>query len=301
MARVLVWYGELATARSLVWRGVLLVLPGLLWLMAFLVLPGLVLIPLSFAERGPYGEVIWTLTWENYRRLLGFGVLGFSLDNLLALVRTVWVGLVTTLLAAVLAYPIAFFIRAQHPRRRYLFLSLVLIPFWTNIVIRTYAWQLLLAPEMPFARILAALGLVEPGMALFPSSLAVYLGMLSAFLPFMVLPLYSSVERMDESLLEAVRDLYGGPVRVFLHGILPQTLPGLTVGVILTFIPAMGMFVVPDLLGGAKHLLVGNLIQQAFYTMRDWPYGAALSLVLILLTLVALRLYRRYGKEVELA
>lgn len=301
MARVLVWYGELATARSLVWRGVLLVLPGLLWLMAFLVLPGLVLIPLSFAERGPYGEVIWTLTWENYRRLLGFGVLGFSLDNLLALVRTVWVGLVTTLLAAVLAYPIAFFIRAQHPRRRYLFLSLVLIPFWTNIVIRTYAWQLLLAPEMPFARILAALGLVEPGMALFPSSLAVYLGMLSAFLPFMVLPLYSSVERMDESLLEAVRDLYGGPVRVFLHGILPQTLPGLTVGVILTFIPAMGMFVVPDLLGGAKHLLVGNLIQQTFYTMRDWPYGAALSLVLILLTLVALRLYRRYGKEVELA
>jgi len=301
MARVLVWYGELATARSLVWRGVLLVLPGLLWLMAFLVLPGLVLIPLSFAERGPYGEVIWTFTWENYRRLLGFGVLGFSLDNLLALVRTVWVALVTTLLAAVLAYPIAFFIRAQHPRRRYLVLSLVLIPFWTNIVIRTYAWQLLLAPEMPFARILAALGLVEPGMALFPSSLAVYLGMLSAFLPFMVLPLYSSVERMDESLLEAVRDLYGGPGRAFLHGILPQTLPGLTVGGILPFIPAMGMFVVPDLLGGAKHLLVGNLIQQTFYTMRDWPYGAALSLVLILLTLVALRLYRRYGKEVELA
>lgn len=301
MVRVLVWYGELATAKSFVWRGVLLVLPGLLWLMAFLVLPGLVLIPLSFAERGPYGEVIWAFTWENYRRLLGFGVLGFSLDNLLALVRTVWVALVTTLLAAVLAYPIAFFIRAQHPRRRYLVLSLVLIPFWTNIVIRTYAWQLLLAPEMPFAQILAALGLVEPGMALFPSSLAVYLGMLSAFLPFMVLPLYSSVERMDESLLEAVRDLYGGSVRVFLHGILPQTLPGLTVGVILTFIPAMGMFVVPDLLGGAKHLLVGNLIQQAFYTMRDWPYGAALSLVLILLTLVALRLYRRYGKEVELA
>lgn len=301
MAKVLVWYGELATTRSLFWRGVLLILPGLVWLMAFLVLPGLVLIPLSFAERGPYGEVIWTFTWENYRRLLGFGILGFSLDNLIALVRTVWVALVTTLLAGILAYPIAFFIRAQHSRRRYLFLSLVLIPFWTNIVIRTYAWQLLLAPEMPLARILAALRLVEPGAALFPSSLAVYLGMLSAFLPFMVLPLYSSVERMDESLLEAVRDLYGGPVRVFLHGILPQTLPGLTVGAILTFIPAMGMFVVPDLLGGAKHLLVGNLIQQAFYTMRDWPYGAALSLVLIFLTLFALRLYRRYGKEVELA
>ncbi|WP_243026952.1 ABC transporter permease [Thermus albus] len=301
MDRVVVWYGELTTARNLLWRGVLLVLPGLLWLLTFLVLPGLVLIPLSFAERGAFGEVVWTFTWDNYRRLLGFGVLGFSLDNLMALFRTLWVALVTTVLAGIVAYPVAFFIRSQPAHRRYFFLALVLIPFWTNIVIRTYAWQLLLAPEMPFARILSALGLVEPGMALFPSSLAVYMGMLSAFLPFMVLPVYSSVERLDESLLEAVRDLYGGPVRVFLHGVLPQTLPGLTVGAILTFIPAMGMFVVPDLLGGARHLLVGNLIQQAFYSMRDWPYGAALSLVLILLTLLALRLYRRHGKEVELA
>ncbi|AEV16250.1 MAG: ABC transporter permease [Thermus sp.] len=301
MARLLVWYGELATARSLFLRGLLLVLPGLLWLLAFLVLPGLLLLPLSLAERGSFGEVVWTFSLENYRRLLGFGVLGYSPDNLLALLRTLWVALVTTGLCLLLAYPIAFFIRSQPPRRRYLYLALVLIPFWTNLVIRTYAWQLLLAPEMPLARGFSALGWLEPGMALFPSGLAVYLGMVSAFLPFMVLPLYSSVERLDESLLEAVRDLYGGPLRVFLHGVLPQTLPGLTVGVILTFIPAMGMFVVPDLLGGAKHLLVGNLVQQAFYTMRDWPYGAALSLVLIVFTLVALRLYRRYGKEVELA
>lgn len=301
MHRLRVWYGELTSTRSLLWRGTLLVLPGLVWLLAFLILPGLVLIPLSFAERGPFGEVVWTFSWENYRRLLGYGVLGFSLDNLMALIRTAWVALVTTLLAGILAYPIAFFIRSQPAHRRYFLLSLVLIPFWTNIVIRTYAWQVLLAPEMPLAKFFGILGWVEPGMALFPSSFAVYLGMLSAFLPFMVLPVYSSVERLDESLLEAVRDLYGGPVRVFLHGVLPQTLPGLTVGTILTFIPAMGMFVVPDLLGGAKHFLVGNLIQQAFYTMRDWPYGAALSLGLILLTLLSLRLYRRYGREVELA
>jgi spermidine/putrescine transport system permease protein len=301
MNRLLVWYGELTTAPSLFLRGLLLVLPGMVWLLAFLVLPGLVLLPLSFAERGAFGEVVWTFSWENYRRLLGFGVLGYSPDNLLALLRTLWVALVTTLICLILAYPIAFFIRSKPRAQRYLWLSLVLIPFWTNIVIRTYAWQLLLAPEMPFARLASALGLLEPGMALFPSTLAVYVGMVSAFLPFMVLPLYSSVERLDESLLEAVRDLYGGPWRVFLHGVLPQTLPGLTVGVILTFVPAMGMFVVPDLLGGAKHLLVGNLIQQAFYTMRDWPYGAALSLVLVFLTLLALRLYRRHGKEVELA
>lgn len=301
MNKVLVWYGELTSARSLWLRGALLVLPGLLWLLLFLVLPGLVLLPLSFAERGSFGEVVWSFSLENYRRLLGYGVLGYSPDNLLALLRTLWVAFVTTLLCLLLAFPLAFFIRSQPVGRRYLYLSLVLVPFWTNIVIRTYAWQLLLAPEMPLAKALAFLGLVEPGMALFPSSFAVYVGMVSAFLPFMVLPLYSSAERLDESLLEAVRDLYGGPWRVFLHGVLPQVLPGLTVGIILTFIPAMGMFVVPDLLGGAKHLLVGNLVQQAFYTMRDWPYGAALSLVLVLFTLLALRVYRRYGKEVDLA
>jgi spermidine/putrescine transport system permease protein len=280
MARLLVWYGELTTGSSLARRGFLLLLPGLAWLLAFLLLPGLLLIPLSFAERGAFGEVVWTFSLENYHRLLGFGILGFSLDNLMALLRTLWVAFWTTLICVLLAYP---------------------IPFWTNLVIRTYAWQLLLAPEMPLARFLTALGLAEPGMALFPSAFAVYVGMVSAFLPFMVLPLYSSVERLDQSLVEAVQDLYGGPWRAFVHGVLPQTLPGLTVGVILTFIPAMGMFLVPDLLGGAKHLLVGNLIQQAFYTMRDWPYGAALSLVLVLMTLVALRLYRRYGKEVDLA
>ena len=301
MARLLVWYGELTTGSSLARRGFLLLLPGLAWLLAFLLLPGLLLIPLSFAERGAFGEVVWTFSLVNYHRLLGFGILGFSLDNLMALLRTLWVAFWTTLICVLLAYPIAFFIRAQPASRRYLFLALVIIPFWTNLVIRTYAWQLLLAPEMPLARLLAALGLVEPGMALFPSAFAVYVGMVSAFLPFMVLPLYSSVERLDQSLVEAVQDLYGSPWRTFVHGVLPQTLPGLTVGVILTFIPAMGMFLVPDLLGGAKYLLVGNLIQQAFYTMRDWPYGAVLSLVLILLTLLALRLYRRYGKEVGLA
>ncbi|WP_117236907.1 ABC transporter permease [Thermus sediminis] len=301
MGRVLVWYGELTTASSLARRGLLLLFPGFLWLLIFLVLPGLLLVPLSFAERGAFGEVVWTFSLENYQRLLGFGVLGFSLDNLIALLRTLWMAFWTTLICVFLAYPIAFFIRAQPASRRYLFLALVLIPFWTNLVIRTYAWQLLLAPEMPLARFLSALGLAEPGMALFPSAFAVYVGMVSAFLPFMVLPLYASVERLDMSFVEAAQDLYSSPWRAFFHGVLPQTLSGLTVGVILTFIPAMGMFVVPDLLGGAKNLLVGNLIQQAFYTMRDWPYGAALSLVLILLTLVALRLYRRYGKEVNLA
>ena len=130
--------------------------------------------------------------------------------------------------------------------------------------------------------------------------MAVYLGMVSIFLPFVALPLYSSVERLDWSLVEAARDLYASSVRVFTQAILPQTLPGLSVGVIITFVPAMGMFVVPDLLGGAKYMLVGNLIQQQFGTSRDWPFGAAISMGLMVLTMISLQLYRRRGKDVEI-
>ncbi|WP_027891621.1 ABC transporter permease [Calidithermus chliarophilus] len=300
MNRVLVWYGELTTPGALSRRGLLFLLPAALWLMAFLVLPSLALVAVAFAERGTYGEVVWTFSLENLRRLLGYGLFGWSPDNLLILGRSVWVAFVTSLIAALLAYPLAFFIASRPPRTRYLWLTLVIIPFWTNLVIRTYAWQLLLSPDLPFAQVAAALGLAEPGAALYPGSFAVYVGMVSAFLPFMVLPLYSSVERIDSSLIEAARDLYASRARVFFQAILPQTLPGLTVGVILTFIPAMGMFVIPDLLGGAKYLLVGNLIQQQFGASRDWPFAAAISLGLMALTLVALRVYRRSGKDVDL-
>ncbi|PZA07871.1 MULTISPECIES: ABC transporter permease [unclassified Meiothermus] len=300
MNRLLVWYGELGTAGSILRRGLMFLLPALLWLLVFLILPGLALVAVAFAERGSFGEILWNFSLENLSRLLGYGIFGWSPDNLIILARTVWVAFITTLISVLLAYPLAFFIASRKLHQRYVWLALVIIPFWTNLVIRTYAWQLLFAPQLPFAQIAAALHLIEPGTALNPSSFAVYVGMVSAFLPFVVLPLYSSVERLDWSLVEAAQDLYGSRSRVFFQAILPQTLPGLTVGVILTFIPAMGMFVVPDLLGGAKYLLVGNLIQQQFFSSRDWPFGAALSLGLVLLTLIALQIYRRSGKEVDL-
>ena len=167
------------------------------------------------------------------------------------------------------------------------------------MVIRTYAWFLILAPEMPFAKLASYMGLIPAGNPLYPNAFAVYLGMVSMFLPFVALPLYSSVERLDWSLVEAAQDLYASKIRVFTQAILPQTLPGLSVGVILTFVPAMGMFVVPDLLGGAKYMLVGNLIQQQFGTSRDWPFGAAISMGLMVLTMISLQLYRRRSKDIE--
>lgn len=296
----LLWRGEMTTRRALTGRGLGFLSPGMLWLIGFLVLPSLLFIVLSFAERGVYGEVVWNFSLANYKRLAGFGTFGWTPDYLLILGRSVLVAFVTTSVSILLAYPLTFFIASRPPRSRFMWLIILIIPFWTNIVIRTYAWFFLFSPEFPFARVAAFLGLIEDGTSLYPSAFAVYVGMISDYLPFLALPLYSSVERLDWSLVEAAQDLYASRVRVFMQAILPQTAPGLTVGIILTFVPTMATFVVPDLLGGAKYMLVGNLIQQQFGPSRDWPFGAAISMALMLLTLLSMRIYRRKGASVEI-
>lgn len=294
-----IWYGELTTRGALRRRGLLQVSPGLFWILIFLTVPALALVALSFATRGGYGEIEWIFTFENYTRLAGYGMFGWSPDYLIIMARSLWVAFVTTTICTALAFPLAFYIARKPKTTRYVLLTLVIIPFWTNLVIRTYAWQLVLSPDLPIAKFAAVLGIVPPGSPLYPSELAVYLGMISAFLPFVVLPLYSSVEKLDWSLVEAAFDLYSDRRRVFMQAILPQTLPGLSVGAILTFVPAMGMFLIPDFLGGAKYMLVGNLIQQQFGKSRDWPFGAAVSLALMVLTLVGLFVFRRKGEKME--
>ena len=298
MNKLLVWYGELTTQQNLTQRGLFFLGAGMLWLMVFLVLPGLVLIVVSFATRGTYGQLEWVFTIENYKRLAGFSLFGWTADYIMIVFRSVWVAFITTLISVVLSYPLSFFISARPERSRYFWLTLVIIPFWTNMVIRTYAWFLILAPELPLAKLASYFGFIPVGSPLYPNSFAVYLGMVSMYLPFVTLPLYASVERLDWTLVEAAQDLYASKVRVFMQAILPQTLPGLSVGIILTFVPAMGMFVVPDLLGGSKYMLVGNLIQQQFGASRDWPFGAAISMGLMVLTMISLQFYRRRSKEI---
>jgi spermidine/putrescine transport system permease protein len=297
--KLMIWYGELTTQQHLLKRGFLFLSSGMIWLMVFLVLPGLVLVVVSFATRGAYGELEWVFTIENYKRLMGFSLFGWTSDYLVILWRSVVVAFFTTLVSILLSYPLCFFIAAREERSRYMWLTLVIIPFWTNMVIRTYAWFLILAPELPFAKLAAALGFIAEEAPLYPNAFAVYIGMVSMFLPFVTLPLYASVEKLDWSLVEAAQDLYASRIRVFTQAILPQTMPGLSVGIILTFVPAMGMFVVPDLLGGAKYMLVGNLIQQQFGASRDWPFGAAISMGLMVLTMISLQIYRRKSKELE--
>ncbi|MDR1298039.1 MAG: ABC transporter permease [Deltaproteobacteria bacterium] len=290
---MLVWRGELTTRAALRVRSLFLALPPLMWVTLLLLLPCVLLFALSFATRGEYGQIVPEPSLENYSRLAGFSLFGWQPAFLLILVRSFVVATVTTVACALLAYPLTFHIATRPPRARVCWLILIVIPFWTNVVVRAYAWLLILGPAMPPARMLAWMGVIPEGGSLYPGNLAVYLGMVSTFLPFMALPLYASVERINWEILEAARDLYGSKWSVFMEGILPQTRPGLAVGVIVTFIPSMAMFVVTDILGGAKTMLIGNFIQQQFTQARDWPFGAALSMSLMAMTLVCMAVFRR--------
>lgn len=277
---------EAATPLQRLFRVLVTVGPGALWLFLFVLLPTLLVLLASFMSRGPYGELSGPLGIHNYLRLLEAPYLKSFAQSLL-------LGALTTLLAALLGYPLAFYL-AGHPRRD-LLLLLLLLPFFTNFLIRVYAWLVLLQREGLVNAFLQAFGLGP--LSLYPSFLAVLLASLYTFLPFFVLPVYASVERIDWQLLEAAYDLGARPFRAFLHAVLPQTYPGLFAGSVLVFIPAMGTFVVADLLGAGRVVLIGNLIQQQFGVTRDWAFGAALSVFLMAFVLVSLYLYARLQGE----
>ncbi|WP_438017402.1 ABC transporter permease [Sorangium sp. So ce315] len=296
MTEPTVWFGQLTTRRRLLARGCLFIAAGVSWLTTFLLLPSLALLVVSFVKRDADGALIWELTLESFARIFGSA----SGENARILIRSVVLALVATSASVMLAYPMSFFIARGSQRRRFFWLAAVFVPLCTNLVIRTFSWKLLLSAQLLPAKIAAGLGWIDPGRDIYPSWIAVALGLVAASLPFAVVPLYTSIDRLDWSLVEAAQDLYGSRLRVFFAAILPQTLPGLSVAVILTFVPAMSVFVVSDMLGGAKHWLIGNLIQHQFGPGRNIPYGAALSLLLIVMTLGGVSLYRRNGRSVEI-
>ncbi|WP_337843721.1 ABC transporter permease [Thermus sp.] len=277
---------EAATPLQRFFRVLVTVGPGALWLFLFVLLPTLLVLLASFLTRGPYGELTLPLGLHNYARLLNPLYLEVFANSLL-------LGLLTTLLSLLLGYPLAFYL-ARHPRRD-LLLFLLLLPFLTNFLIRVYTWLVLLQREGLLNALLGALGLGP--FSFYPSFFAVLLATVYTFLPFFVLPLYAAVERLDWQLLEAAYDLGARPVQAFFQAVLPQTYPGLFAGSVLVFIPAMGTFVVADLLGAGRVVLIGNLIQQQFGVTRDWAFGAALSVFLMAFVLLALYLYARLQGE----
>lgn len=278
-------------------RSALLSGPAVLWLTLLLVLPLLIIFGISFLTRGEYGGAELPLTLDSYKRLAGFGELGFDPLYPAILLRSVLMGGSTAALCLLAGLPLAFFIARLPGRWKTVALTLVVIPFWTNLLIRTYAWQILLSPESWLTGLAHAVGIGVAGEPLYPGTLAVMIGMVCDFIPFMVLPLFASVEKIDWSLAEAAADLGANRVQVFRHALLPQIMPGLIAGVILVFLPATGQFVIPDLLGGAKTAMLGNVIQQQFASSRDWPFGAAISLVALSLMAGGLWVYFRRGAK----
>jgi spermidine/putrescine transport system permease protein len=269
------------------------------WLTIFFLTPLLGLVWVSFLSRGAYGQLEFPLTLENYKRVAGFGLLGFDPLYPTILGRSVSIAAITAVLCVICSLPVAFFIAGLSRRAKAITLTLLVIPFWTNLLVRTYAWQILLGPQGWITQFAASLHLVAADTALYPSNVAVLICLVCDYLPFAALPIYASVERINWELVEVARDLGAGAWQTVRHGILPQIRAGLLTGAALVFLTATGQFVIPDLLGGAKTVLLGNLLQQQFGPSRDWPFGAAIATVTIAIVLLGLwiqaRLMRRFA------
>ena len=258
----------------------LLLTPLLAWLALFVVLPALLLLGCSLGERDEFGQVLWGFSLENYARLLDPVYLRIFL-------RSLGFAALTTALCLLIGYPVAYHLARAAPRVRELLLLLVMVPFWTSFLVRTYAWMAILREEGLLNALVAWLQPAWAPLGLLYTPAAVVTGLVYSYLPFLILPVYASVEKLDGALIEAAHDLGAGPWRVFPAVILPLTLPGIAAGVTLVFVPAVAMFAVTDLLGGARVPLLGNVIQNQFLQARDWPFGAALGVALLALFLVS--------------
>ncbi len=264
--------------------GFLLALPTVAWLVVFFVLPLVIVLIVSFMSRGRGGVPTLPFTLQHYERT--FGV--FSI----ILWRSVGLAGLTTVVCLLIGYPLAFFISTRRNRLfQQITLFLVILPFWTNFLIRTYAWRILLGDEGTINGFLISLGLISEPLKLLNTPFAVLVGLVYGFLPFMVLPIYASVERFNFRFVDAAHDLGANDVRTFLRIVIPLTLPGVLAGCALVFIPSVGAFVTPDLLGGTKGLMIGNLINNQFGGSGNTPLGSALSIVMMAVVMLSLVVY----------
>jgi spermidine/putrescine transport system permease protein len=262
-------------------RRVLVLGPALGWWTVLLVAPVVLILAYSVFQRGTYGGVVYDFTWDNFTRAvdpLYLDVLWFS----------VRVSLEATALALLIGYPAAWFIATRPARWRTALLVIVILPFWTSMLIRTYAWIVLLNDEGLINKSLTSAGFIGAPLDLLYNEFAIVLGLLYGYLPLMILPLYAAIERLPADLKEASSDLGASSIRTFWHVVLPLTRTGVAAGCLFVFVPSLGNFIVPDLLGGGRRQMVGNLIQVQFLKARDWPFGATLALAVIALMAIVL-------------
>ena len=263
--------------------------PVSIWMILFVTLPMLFIIYISFMSRGVFGDVVYQFSLESYQTLLDATYFKVILKSLKA-------ALLTTVLCLGLGYPFAYYIARKPPEVASRLIMLIMIPFWTNSLMRLNSWLLLFQTSGPVNNFLQWTGLVDRPITFIYTDGLVVLGLITNMLPFAVLPLYSSIEKLQKSLLEASADLGATPSQTFFKVTLPLTFPGIFSAIILVFIPSLGIYTVTDMLGGGKVMYIGNIIKNQFGAIRNWPLGAALSVLLILVTMLLIFIYTRFAK-----
>ena len=269
------------------YKGLWLALPTIFWLGVFFLLPLGIMLYMSFLSRGNgTGELPYTLA--HYERSTStFRPI---------LIRSLRIALITTFFCLLIGYPLAWFISTRKNYAvRQLSIFLIILPFWTNFLIRTYAWRILLGQEGTINGALLNLGVIDVPLSMINTEFAVIVGLVYGFFPFMVLPIFASVERFDFRFIDAAHDLGADDIRTFLRVVFPLTLPGVYAGCALVFIPSVGAYVTPDLLGGTRGLMIGNLIQRQFGGSGNWPLGSAMSIIMMGVVMISLLIYVQFG------
>jgi len=291
--------------RSKGWQLTGLISPGLLWILLFFNIPLLIMLFISFVERGRAGGIKLppAYTLENYKQFFNACISQFAGPECNPFLyldifgHSLRIGLVVTFLCIILGYPLSYFMAKQKQVWRDALMVLVIIPFWTNFLVRTYALKSVLATEGLLNTFLLNLHLISQPLNLLFNEFSVVIGLIYGYLPFAVLPMYTSIEKFDHSLMEAAADLGAPPQKAFWRIMLPMTLPGVVAALVLVFVPVVGAFITPDIMGGGKVEMIGTLINRQFGVARNWPFGSAISLVLMLLVLIGVIAYFRSGGE----
>lgn len=269
----------------------LLLAPVTLFLGVFFLLPLCIIAVFSFLTPGLYGGVEWSFYHWNYGRIFGWadGIIEiFEPIYLQILFRSLTFAAMTVVLTLILCYPVAFWVSRLSERWRLVFMFLITLPFFSSLIVRLYAWLLILKPSGLLNTVLLWMGAISEPLEILYTPSAVVLGMVYVMVPFMFLPLYSAVDNLDRAQIEASLDLGANRIQTFVKIMLPQTMPGIMGGAVIVFIPAVGNFIVPDVLGGAKGLMIGNLVEQQFLSARNWPFGSALSMIVMAVVLAVL-------------
>ncbi|HDX9612354.1 spermidine/putrescine ABC transporter permease PotB [Bacillus toyonensis] len=270
-------------------KGKLLALPTVAWLLIFFLVPLVFVLGFAFMQRGAYGTVEMQFTLDNIVRVFDPLYMG-------TLWETVKIAVITTVLCLLIGYPFAYTITIVDRKYRSILLLLATIPFWINFLVRSYAWIVILRSQGLVNTLLLKLGIISEPLNLLYNTPSVILGMVYSLLPFMILPVYAAIEQLDKRKLEAAYDLGATPIKAFWNVTVPMTMSGIATGSILVFVSSIGMFVVSDVMGGSKVALIGNVIQNQFLGARDWPFGSALSMIVVLFSVLLIYLYYRATK-----